>query len=68
MARVCNGEQKSQVYVKPRGETVMQAFTIQDFFFYDKDGMLVCYKEMIKQRSLAQETGQHYGIPKKMDE
>ena len=53
-----------QVYVKPNGETVVRAFTIQDFLFYDKDGILVCYKEVIKQRSLAQQTGQHYGIKK----
>ena len=57
-----------QVYVKPNGETVVRAFTIQDFLFYDKDGMLLCYKEVIKQRSLAQQTGQHYGIQKNLNE
>ena len=53
-----------QVYVKPDGETVVRAFTLQDFLFYDEDGMLICYKEAIEQRSLAQQTGQHYGIQK----
>ena len=57
-------KEKIQVYVKPNGETVVRAFTIQDFLFYDEDGMLVSYKEVIKERSFAHQTGQHYGIQK----
>ena len=55
---------KIQVYVKPNGELVVRAFTLQNFLFYDEDGMLILYSEVIKDRALARQTGQHYGIQK----
>ena len=55
---------KIQVYVKPNGELVVRAFTMQDFLFYDEDGMQISYDEVIMDRALARQTGQHYEIQK----
>ena len=53
-----------QVYIKPNGELVVRAFCLRNFLFYDKDGLLISYKEVLANHSVAHQTGQHYEIQK----
>ena len=39
---------------------MVRVFTLQNFLFYDEDGILILYTEVIKERLLAQQTGQQY--------
>lgn len=53
-----------QYYVKPNGETVVRAFTRENFIFYNEDGMRVPTETCLVHRALAQALGQRYGIQK----
>ena len=55
---------KIQVCVKPSGELVVRASTLRNLLFNDEDGMPISYSEVIKDRALARQTGQHYAIQK----
>ena len=53
-----------QVYVIPNGTCVVRAFAIKNFLFYDIDGIIIDYEEVLLDRSLANQAGQQYDIQK----
>ena len=53
-------DSKSQIkyYVKPNGDLVVRAFTVSNFLFYNKDGVLV--KKPLQDRRLIKKLGTLY--------